>query len=120
MIFIRNIPASILLAVALLAPYLGGFASLLEGSCAMSCCKKAQCCHKAQSGPQWSASSPCDSDCGQSPALSGVWATTVGDGVWASARHGSNGYATLLRIDSLVATEVEFALFERPPPAFYF
>jgi hypothetical protein len=112
-----------ILTLALLAPFLSGFAVALEAgsSCPMSCCKAAKAaCHRHGNGGTeqssgWHSRPQCSTSCGQLAITSaGGWGVSTG------ALHADPPPAESRLQCSIQSPRrysgAEFALFERPPP----
>lgn len=81
----RRVLSSLLLLLALIAPYTTGLLAGLSGTdCSMSCCQRAKkcCCHKsgqssADHGPHWKAARSCPSTCKTSLGVTASFAPAV-------------------------------------------
>ena len=121
----RHFGATGILSLALLAPFLGGIAPLLQNqdsSCGMSCClgSKTCRCHSSeavgQAGSAWTAAPACPGGCGQHLGLPGSLAVTLAPSGIAIGQVVQCKSLFDCPTESHSRACIEFALFERPPP----
>jgi len=114
--------ASGLVVLALLAPYLQGFAFLLRDgvpSCGMSCCKtgKSSCHSHGHQSPKWTSDPACPEGCGQSLSLTGASTFHLASAPQATSPVSHQPILLLPDIWVFSKPGVEFSLFQRPPPS---
>lgn len=121
----RRVLSSLLLLLALIAPYTTGLVAGLSGTdCSMSCCKRAKkcCCHKsgqgsADHGPHWKAAGSCPSNCKTSFGVTASFAPAVLSNDGAAQLPAANAPAIRSGHSRVYSGASLTPLYGRPPPA---